>query len=130
MPARDDLEKALGNSYGLWQELSDYVQAKYPAAIGEWNFPGTKYGWSFRLKDKKRAIVYLLPRDQYFEVAFVFGQKASDLIMASGVDERIKTDLQNARIYAEGRGIKIELRDATFLHDIKTLVDVKLNLHF
>ena len=60
-PAQEDLINALGNTYNLWQDICNLVYLKYPTAISEWNFPGEKYGWSFRIKDKKRAIVYLLP---------------------------------------------------------------------
>jgi len=54
-------------------KIRDRVYEKYPEGFEEWNFPGKKYGWSFRIKDKKRAIVYLLPGDDAFMVAFVFG---------------------------------------------------------
>lgn len=126
LPSQQDLKVALGPTFELWEALAAFVKTRYPAASEEWNFPGAKFGWSFRMKDKKRAIVYLLPRDQHFEVAFVFGQKATDLILVSGVSDRIKTDLQNARVYAEGRGLRIEVRDAAVLQDIKVLVDFKL----
>lgn len=72
---------------------------------------GEKYGWNFRIKDKKRAIIYFLPRDNYFKVAFVFGQKATDTIMESDVSPGIRNDLEKATKYAEGRGIRIDVKD-------------------
>lgn len=38
----------------------------------------------------------------------------------------IKTELKNAKVYAEGRGIRIEMKDAALLKDIEKLVLVKL----
>ena len=70
IPDYDDLTSSLGNSYALWQAIVEYVHSKYKDAFGEWNC--SKNGWSFRLKDKRRAIIYLLQRDKYFKVAFVF----------------------------------------------------------
>lgn len=125
-PTEQDLETALGSTFDFWKSVRDYVFHAYPEANEEWNYPGRKYGWSFRIKDKKRAIIYLLPRDGYFNTAFVFGQKAFDQIMDSSIRESIKTDLQKARKYAEGRGVRIEVRDASVLPDIRQLVEIKL----
>jgi hypothetical protein len=126
IPANNELIDALGSTYKLWQMIIKDVHLKYPDSIDEWNYPGEKYGWSFRMKDKKRAILYLLPREQYFKVAFVFGQKAVDVIMKTEISERIKSELESARVYAEGRGIRIEIKDEMQIGDIKKLINIKL----
>lgn len=126
VPTDVDLSESLGLCYDLWQNIKEYVLLKNPKATAGWNYPGIKYGWNFRIKDKKRAIVYLLPREQYFKVAFVFGQKATDAIMESHVSEAIKADLAAARAYAEGRGITIEVKNSLAVNDIKELVDIKM----
>ncbi len=125
-PAENDARQALKENYPQWKEIKNFVLEKYPQAIEEWNFPGKNYGWSFRMKDKKRAIIYLLPRDGFFKVAFVFGQKALDHILTRNISENIKEDLINAKVYAEGRGVKINVKDNSNLPDIKTLVEIKL----
>ena len=61
-PTQKDLKVALGKSYSYWKSIYDLVYLKYPNALSEWNFPGQKYGWSVRIKDKKRVILYLLPK--------------------------------------------------------------------
>ncbi len=127
-PNTNDLELALGATFDLWNKVAAYTHQKYPAAIDEWSYPGEKYGWSFKVKDKKRAIVYLLPRDAYFKVAMVFGQKAVDAIMESSISDAIKQELQAAKAYAEGRGIRIEVRNESELKDIFTLIDIKISV--
>jgi len=92
-----------------------------------WNYSGDKYGWSFRIKDKKRAIIYLLPRDKFFKIALIFGQKATDAIMDSQVNSSIKSELASAKVYAEGRGIRIDIMDETILNDLKILIDIKIS---
>lgn len=94
--------------------------------MDEWNYSGDKYGWGFRIKDKKRAIIYLLPRDRFFKAAFVFGQKATDAIMASRISDTIKSELASARVYAEGRGIRITVSNQSNINDIKELIDIKI----
>ena len=127
IPTDEDLRRALGDKYSLWMEIRDRVYEKYPEGCEEWNFPGKKYGWSFRIKDKKRAIVYLLPGDHAFRAAFVFGGRALEAILKSEVSEQIKSDLEGAKVYAEGRGIRIPVPDKASLKDISILIDIKLD---
>jgi len=126
IPTQKDLEIALGNTCNIWQYLSDFTKKQYPEAIEEWNFSSEKFGWSFRLKDKKRVLIYLLPRDQYFKVAFVFGDKATDAILESTIAESIKSDIKAAKKYAEGRGIRIEVKDQMLVADIEKLITIKV----
>lgn len=126
VPTGEGLANSLGGLYETWKSLRNFVFEKYPAATEEWNYPGAKYGWSFRIKDKKRAIVYLLPHDQFFQVAFVFGQKATTQVLASDIAPEIKNELENARPYAEGRGIRIKIMDPSKIEDVKKLIEIKL----
>ena len=125
-PSGEDLKQALGSRYELWMEIRDGVLEKYPGGKEEWNFPGKKYGWSFRIKDKKRAIIYFLPRKGEFLLAFVFGGKAFEAIQKSEVSSKIVSDLESAKVYAEGRGVRIPVPDQSALKDIFTLIDIKL----
>lgn len=126
IPNNEVLSEVLGNKFAFWVAIRDVVFRKYPEAKEEWNFPGKKYGWSFRIKDKKRAIIYLLPRAGFFYVAFVFGKRAYEDILCSNVKDEIKKELEEAKVYAEGRGIRIPIHDMSDLPDIKTLIDIKL----
>ena len=126
VPTDRDLADKLGSTYNLWIQIKDFVFEKYPKAIAEWNYSGIKYGWNFRIKDKKRAIIYFLPRENYFKVAFVFGQKATDFILESDISPEIKNDLEQATKYAEGRGIRIDVKENLILTDIKKLIEIKL----
>ena len=127
IPNNSDLQNVLNKQYDIWEHLRNFVFEKYPKGKEEWNFPGKKYGWSFRIKDKKRAILYLLPRDKSFKVAFVFGDKAVAKIMDSDISTDIKTELEKARKYAEGRGIGIDVINESILPDIEKLVEIKLS---
>ncbi len=120
------LKSALGNLSNTWIEIRHYVFEVYPTAKEEWNSSGAKYGWSFRIKDKKRAIIYLLPRNKYFLVVFVFGEKASIDALKSDISQDIKDIIQSAKVYAEGRGFRIDVRNREILMDIKKLIDIKL----
>ncbi len=127
IPDNKELESGLNSTHKIWKQIIKMVLNKYPNGIQEWNYPGKKYGWSYRIKDKKRAIIYLLPREKYFKVAFVFGDKALRKILESDISKSIKEDLLNARKYAEGRGVSIDIIENCLMGDIEKLVDIKLN---
>lgn len=125
-PTEADLKQALGNTFELWQELAAFTKKTNPDVFEEWKMTSEKFGWGFRINDKKRVIVYLLPRAGFFKVAFVFGQKAMDEICASTISATIVNELKAAKVYAEGRGIRIEVKDSTVMDDLKRLIEVKV----
>jgi hypothetical protein len=125
-PTKQDLHSAIATTYSIWEQLRNYVLVKYPKATEEWNYPGVKYGWSFRMKDKKRAIVYFLPRDKFFMVALVFGAKATQEALNSNISGEIKSVIEAAPVYAEGRGFRVNVKNETNLEDIKKLIDIKI----
>lgn len=120
------LSGVLGDMFETWMNIREYVFLVHPKATEEWNLPGQKYGWSFRIKDKKRAIIYMLPREKFFLVAFVFGEKATKDALNSNIGSGIKSTIESARVYAEGRGFRIEVRNDTIVQDVRKLIDIKV----
>jgi hypothetical protein len=125
-PDNENLKIAIGDLFPFWVTIRDFTFEKYPLAIEEWFVSVKKFGWSFRIKDKKRAIVYLSPRAGYFFVTMVFGQKATDQILASDISASLKTELMNSKVYMEGRVVRIDVRDQQLLTDIKKLTEIKI----
>ena len=126
-PTEAQLKTALGETYDHWQTLANHTISLYPEAVTQWHYSGEKFGWSFRISDRKRVLVYLLPRDQFFKVAFVFGQKATDAVLKSDIADSIKNELITAKPYAEGRGIRITFTNESQLNDIKQLIAIKIS---
>lgn len=126
-PTKKDLEQALGTTFSIWESLAEFTRISYPNCTEAWHFSGDKYGWSFRISDKKRVLLYLLPRDGFFKTAFVFGQKATDEILKSDITENIKNELKAAKVYAEGRGIRIEVTNNADFDDLKKLITIKIS---
>jgi len=125
-PCTEDLKSPLGETFLQWMEIRDFVLEKSPNAEEEWHVSVKKYGWSFRIKDKKRAIVYLSPRQGYFKLVMVFGQKASDKILGTDIKPWIKEELMTSKVYMEGRVLRLDISDASLINDIKTLIEIKL----
>lgn len=126
-PTELDLKLAIGETFVYWQQLAEFTKENYPGFKSEWKYSSSKFGWSYRIKDEKRVLIYLLPRDGFFKVAFVFGQRAIDSINESIIIDSIKTELNQAKSYAEGKGIRIEVKNKNLLTDLKKLILIKLN---
>jgi len=125
-PEAKELQKALGNNYKLWEEIKNYVFVNYPQAAEEWNFSGKNYGWGYRLRDKKRVIVYLTPCEGYFKFSLVFGEKATAASFKSDIQQEIKDIIMASKVYAEGRGVRIDVKSKGIINDIKKLILIKL----
>ena len=126
-PDTEKLANTLNDTYPIWSNLKDFLYDKLSNPGEEWNYPGKKYGWSFRVKSGKRNIIYFLPRVSYFQVAFVFGKHAYESVLGSDINDGIKKDLQEARVYAEGRGVRIDVKNSEILNDVKKLVKIKVD---
>ena len=123
-PDEDMLMQAMGNMYSVWADIREYVFAGCSSAVEEWNY--SKLGWNYRIKDKKRVIIYMMPGDKAFRASFVLGEKATQHAMANLKSEEIKDIISSAKVYAEGRGVRIEVNKKKTAEDIKKLVDAKL----
>ena len=126
VPDDSHLQEVLGEMFQLWMDIKEYILEKYSPVLEEWEFPGKKYGWSFRMKHKKRAILYLTPCQGYFRVAFVFGDKAVAAAEKSTLPKSILEELRSARKYVEGRGIRIEVKRKRDIGNIKKLIEIKI----
>lgn len=125
-PDNENLKIAIGNLFTDWMTIRDFTFEKYLLAMEEWFVSVKKFGWSYRIKDKKRAIIYLSPKTGFFIISIVFGQKATDQILSSDISDFIKTELMNSKVYMEGRVVRIDMTDNKYLNDVKKLIEIKI----
>ncbi len=124
-PERKELATTLGESARLWQDLVSRV-AKDHAPIDEvWNFAGVKYGWSLRLKQKERILLYLTPQVGRFLVGIVLGERAVAAVRQVGLPKAILELIDAAKPYAEGRGIRFPVTTSEDVEAVLKLVAAK-----
>ena len=127
VPTDEVVAEVLGfDAVQLWLAVRHHIAETYPPMSVEWNYPGAKYGWSCRLVQKKRRIIYLIPQKDYFLAAFVFGEKAMALVRQAGIPEPLLEELESARKYAEGRGIRFPVRTLDDVETVKKLAACKM----
>lgn len=124
-PTDASLAAALGESYALWQKLVADLTAELKLDAAEWNGSSLKLGWSLRLQVKKRNIVYLAAQQGWFLAAFALGEKALAVARKSELPDRVSKMIAEAKRYAEGTAVRIEVRDAADVGVVKLLARVK-----
>jgi len=125
-PTELKLAIALGPAKSLWDKLVDDLAKESGVDIQEWKSVSRKYGWSLRLKLKKRTIVYLSPHHGCFTTSFVLGDKAVKAAHAADLPASVIKELGQAKRYAEGTGVRIEVKSPKEIAIVKKLTAIKL----
>ncbi|MGD0858986.1 MAG: DUF3788 domain-containing protein [Terracidiphilus sp.] len=125
LPTPEEVSAALGSTSEVWKQLVDWL-AEQGVADQEWKSSSAKYGWSLRLKLKKRTIVYLGPCHGCFRVAFVLGDRAVAAARKCNLSKGALKLLDEAPRYAEGTGMRLMVKAAKDLAAIKKLALIKL----
>jgi hypothetical protein len=125
-PTPRELAAKLGPAKALWNQLVKDVTKECGITGREWTSYSPKAGWSLRLKQKKRNIVYLAPCDGCFRVAFVLGDKAMKVAKGTDFPSTTAKLIAEAPRYPEGSGIRIEVKDRADLDAVKRLAKIKI----
>ncbi len=70
--------------------------------------------------------MFVVPCEGYFRVAFTIGDKAADLVFAADLPEEIKKQLMEARKYAEGRSLQVEVKSSDDCENVLKIIRCKL----
>ncbi len=120
------LAEVLGPSKGLWDVVLACLAEECPGVQNEWGFAGPRYGWSLSPKHKKRTILYLTPQRESFLVSFALGERAVVAAEQSTLPAHVLDAIRSARQYAEGRGVRIDVRQRGDVDAIKKLIEIKM----
>jgi Protein of unknown function (DUF3788) len=124
-PTEAELGAELGASKSLWDELVSQLAAEHKLAR-EWNSYSKKAGWSLRLKRGDRNVVYFSPLHGFFRASFALGDKAVKAALESGLPASAIKIIKEAKRYAEGTAVRIEVNGQKDVEVVKKLVVVKL----
>jgi hypothetical protein len=125
-PTAAELTAALGPAKALWDQLVADLAEQYDVTVQEWNSYSRKAGWSLRLKHKDRNILYLTPCRGSFFVSFALGDKAVEAARQSGLPPSVIKTINEAKRYAEGTGVRLEMKKPKDVETMKQLAAIKL----
>ncbi len=125
-PTAAELAAELGAAKSLWDQVVADVASENGLDVQEWKSTSRKYGWSLRLRLKQRTIVYLSPHHGCFTASFVLGDKAVKAARAAGLPALVIKMLDEAKRYAEGTGLRIEVKGSKDVAIVEKLSAIKL----
>ena len=126
-PTDDDLAAMLGDTFVFWNELKRLISSRFTPVIMEWGFTSKSTGWGMRLKQEKRTILYMTPCDGYFLASFALGEKAVKAAHDSDMPVSVLEVIDGSKKYAEGRGVRLEVRSAEDVSNIEKLAIIKMS---
>ena len=125
-PTDTDVAEVLGDTSHLWTDLRALMVSQFDPLAEDWTFSGKKWGWSLRLKHKKRAVLYMTPSTGFFYVGFALGEKAVAAAHASDLPQSLLEIIDGSQKYAEGRAVRLELRSAADLDNVTAVAAIKM----
>ena len=125
-PRDDDLAATLGTTFVFWNELKRLMASRFAPLSVEWEFTSKKTGWGLRLRREKRTILYMTPCRGYFMASFAMGEKAAKATHESDLPVSVLGVIDSAKKYAEGRGVRLEVRNAEDVRSVEKLAVVKM----
>jgi xanthine/CO dehydrogenase XdhC/CoxF family maturation factor len=125
-PTKEELSAALGSGRPLWEELLKRLARELNLTESEWNTYSIKAGWSLRVKCGDRIVVYLAPVQDCFRASFALGDKARRAALSSDLSKETVVLIANAKKYAEGTAVRIDVRSEEDLALVVKLARAKL----
>lgn len=124
-PTQIQVAAALDASNPAWEELIRWF-AEQRVTEQEWKSVYAKYGWSLRLKFKKRTIIHLGPSNACFLVVFILGDRAVEAARKSSLPKEVIKQIDQAKRYAEGTGVRLIVKGSKDLATVRKLALIKL----
>ncbi len=125
-PTPTELAGALGRAGALWDNLKRRIAATHAPIDEQWVSSGRNHPWALRLRQKKRAVVYLTPQPGWLCASFALGEKAVAAAGQAGLPPAVIELIDRAPKFAEGRAVRIEVRGAADVAIVAKLAEIKM----
>ncbi len=126
-PEDVDLARALKESFLFWNELKKSIALRFKPSVFEWGFTSQTTGWGMRVRHRDRTILYLTPCEGYFLASFALGDKAVKAAHADDLPAAVLKVIDAAKKYAEGRGVRLEVRNGRDIRNVEKLAAIKMS---
>ncbi len=121
-PTAPELARMLGRAHTSYEALTTRV-----GATCEWRKYTKNSPWVLRVSQGTRPLFYVKPDRGSFEVTVLLGPRATKAALGGRVAKALHPFIRSARVYAEGRPVRVVVRNKRDLEGVNQLVDVKLH---
>lgn len=125
-PSDGAVEEALGGAIRIWSALRAALAAEYTPLDEGWTFSGRKAGWALRIRRRDRAIVYLTPLNGAVRASLALPERAVPAVLAGDLPDAVKSIVEGARSYPEGRAIRLGVRSQEDVESVLTLARIRM----
>lgn len=125
-PTLAELAAELDAKQPLWDDLLAQLE-RLGVADQEWSSYSQKAGWALKVLRKGRVIVYLSPQHGGFLASFALGEKAVASANKSKLPAKILQIISEAKKYAEGTAVRIQVGSKSDVAAVAKLAAIKLS---
>lgn len=125
-PSAEDIATVLDRTAPHWDALRAHIATDHAPVEEDWKYSGKSYGWALQLKQKRRAIIYLSPRERFFLAAFALGEQAAHVAGADTHLAPLRDVIATAPRYAEGRAVRFPIRTRADVGLARKLAAIKM----
>lgn len=125
-PGEREVAERLGAAAAAWDGLLAEVGRAFGPVTGRWGRAGMKHPWTYVIEGGGRKLVYLVPGEASFAATVVMGEKAVARALEEGAGAAARAAIEAARQYAEGRPVRLEVRDVSGVEAVVRLIRCKL----
>lgn len=123
-PTDRQIERILGATAPLWTSTLAKLAERLPATRTSWGFTNKSTGWSLRVLDGDRVLVYLTPTDGCFLASLGLSEAACAAVKEEKLPKSVLAAIDAAQSYAGKRGIRFTVRstsDVTMVIKLATI---------
>jgi hypothetical protein len=128
VPTDDAVRRILGGAHAAWDQLLGLVTERIGAVSEVWRCTNARTGWGLRLLREDRVILYMTPQPRQFIVSFALGERAVEAARVTTLSAPVLQAIDAAPRFAEGRGVRITVRDGRDIQTITRLAQIKCEL--
>jgi hypothetical protein len=125
-PTDQELAGALAGAMGLWDELLHAIGTRFAPVTATWGCSSRSTGWGLRIAGAKRTILYMTPQEGCFLASFALGERAVEAARGSGLSAAFLEAIDAAPRYAEGRGVRLPIRNPDDVREVMRLAEIKM----
>jgi hypothetical protein len=123
-PAPEQIRKALGDTYPLWERLVRFIESTYDLP-GVLSFGGKKYGWNLWYRKSGKSLASLYPAQDGFTVQIVLGREQVEKVAGLALGEHVRTIFENTPQLHDGRWLFIPVQGERDVQDIEQVLLAK-----
>jgi hypothetical protein len=127
-PDETALAAELGPSKRHWDDVLAWLADTHPGLRFTWKHYGAKYGWQLKVEDRRRAVVYLIPRRGCFTAALALDVDAVRAVEASRLPAELVRAIVEAPAQREGRAARLDVTSRRHVQHVRALIAIKLRV--